>query len=207
MPEVTEDAAKLLAETELKAQLALTASVAAQEVTAKLDPYHPDIEHIYIAEKAPKLRTSLEVDGVRHSLKFKDGRLVLKGAIAKAFDEDAMSTPAMTSRVKKVNKALGEQLVRQHQSMMSGSAVKGSADTMALSRLKGVVQPGSAKSLGEMAPNNPEALKAFADELAHGDMAITEKVPQVSPLPDNTPAAKTGEPAKTGLNLFTPKSA
>jgi hypothetical protein len=209
---------KLAAELELRAKLALSEDDKPADEAA-VDKYHPDIEHVYISSNAPKLRTSIIVDGKKMPIIFSDCRLVLKGAIAQAFDEQSMTVKGIRTRVKKVNKALGIELVRAHQEAMS-SAVKGAADTSKLSRLKGEIASGSAKTLAEIAPNNPGELENFQQELAGGDLLITEearglagphggvRMPQngnpnatESPAPETAAAAKTGEHGG-GLKLF-----
>jgi len=155
------------------------------EVT-QFDPYHPEIEHVYVAPKAPKLRTSVIVDEITYQVVFENCRVILHGEVARAFDTESMSRPAIKQMVFKVDKVKAAELVYAHMKNQ-GSAVKGAADTAQLDRLRGEITDGSTKTLGEMAPNNAKGLAEFSRNLANGDLLVTEAINPAGA------AVKTGE--------------
>lgn len=153
--------------------------------------YSPEVEHVYVSPKAPKLRTSITIDEKTYPVVFENCQVILKGEVARVFDETAMTKHAIRQYVHKVDKLAAEELVRAHMKNQ-GSAVKGAADTANLDRLRGQITEGSSKTLGEMAPNNPDALAAFSKTLANGDLLVTERV-ETPAIPEGNTAAKTGE--------------
>jgi len=174
------------------------------------DAYAAGIEHVYVSPKAPRFKTSIIVyddfqeKRVKKSIQFDNGQLVLESDLARAFDEQAMATHAVKQYVSKVSKDKGLEIVRAHQRMMQ-TGVRGSADTSQLARLHGDQLTGSARALGEVAPNNPEALQEFKEQLAHGDMEVTEHVEHAAAeTPEQTEkrtASKTSEQGGS-LSLF-----
>ena len=171
------------------------------ELTETFDQYAEGVEHVYIAMNAPRLRSTLKFDGRVEVLQFKNGRLVLFGENAEAFDAVIKKSMAVRAKVRKVNLAVGEAVVAAHQKLMGNTAVKGSADTSQLSRLRGDTMAASAQSLGEIAPNNPAELAEFSKTLANDEFLITDKVPQPGLIPE-VASVKTSNLTPTPLAMF-----
>jgi len=66
------------------------------------------------------------------------------------------------------------ELAKQHAAGIRNSAAKGGFTSQTVQQLRAEAMAGSGQSLADAAPNNPEELKKFADDLANGDLLIVE---------------------------------
>lgn len=148
----------------------------ANKAEAIIDPYGEDTLHEYASVNAPGLRLRLVVNGEDVVVKFVKGRLNLPGPTAKALDDACKRTgSSVGALVRKMDRAAAIALAKQHAAnQFRGAAAKGSFDTSALNSMRPSTMMASQQSLAEAAPNNPEELAQFTEELAHGDMLIVE---------------------------------
>lgn len=137
-----------------------------------------EVAHEYVTPRAPFFKTKVTIgkgeDARDVPLNFENGRLTITDAdVAAELDRVLAENANLRSYIKKVDRDAALALVREHQ---REQAVKGATDTAALDKMRPTHMQGSTKTLGEIAPNNPEALEKFSDDLAHGDMPVTETV-------------------------------
>jgi hypothetical protein len=145
------------------------------ETPAPADPYGPETTHEYAATRAPNLRTRLTVDGKDVEVKFVRGVVTLDGPAAKELDRCIeKQIGGIFQHVRKMDRAAAIELAKQHAAGIRGSAAKGGFTSQTVQQLRAEGMAASGQSLADAAPNNPEELKKFADDLAHGDMLIVE---------------------------------
>lgn len=165
-------------------------------------------EFIYASRVSPTLGTTIDVDGKTIRIKFE--KKVFKttnAALAAALDAEIARGGALAMHVHRIDKSAAEQAAREF--IARKAAAKGGYSTANLAELVGQPLAGSAAALGEMAPNNPEALEQFSRELSGDNMAITEFVhqvaesaPEVTPTANGRPAGLPQPSVSRGLNLF-----
>lgn len=130
----------------------------------------------YVSPKAPGFKTRIEVEGKDVNIQFERGALTLTDPkVIAEFDRIIETVPSVAQMVSKVNRDAAARMVAEHQKQTQ-AAIKGGTDTSQLARMHKQEIPGSTKTLGEVAPNNPEALQTFQRELGGDDIAITEQV-------------------------------
>lgn len=162
--------------------------------------YSPGTHHDYIAPKAPRLTTRVtRADGTDLEIAFVDGRLMLDGPDAEEFDKARAKYPALNQYVQRVNRERALELVREHQASQIHS-IKGGIDSRASMGMQPGVNIASGKRLAELAPNNPEGLKQFVNELAGADnIVINEPHGDPHVVAESDPNAP---PVKAGPIMF-----
>jgi hypothetical protein len=160
------------------------------ENTAKVpppaDPYAVGTVHEYAAIRAPNLRTRVVVGGKDVETQFVRGVAKVDGPVAQEFDRCINEQiGGLYQLVRKLDREAAIRLAKEHAASAGrGAAVKGGFHSGAIQQLRNEARAASGQSLAEAAPNNPEELAKFADDLAHNDLLITEiKQSVVSDVP------------------------
>lgn len=166
-------------------------------------------EFVYASRVSPTLGTTVDVDGKTIRIKF--AKKVFKtsdAAVAAALDAAIAEGGALAMHVHRIDRDAAEQAARAF--LERKAAAKGGFSTANMAELVGQPMAASSQALGEMAPNNPEALQEFSEALSGGSMAITEFVhqvaeterPQIAPTASGRPAGVPQPSVAQGLNLF-----
>lgn len=142
-------------------------------------------EVVYITPNTPNLKFRIG----EFQYEIKGGSMRIHPEDAKVLD-DFLSTKkgeALRNVIKKVDYEAAAQIARQHVNIEDGRAVKGAMTTAHMDRLRA----DKLRASSEMAHlGSQEAIDKFADDLAHGDMALQEHVELPPTAP---PAPKTSE--------------
>lgn len=140
-----------------------------------VDPYGIDTVHEYAAIRAPNLQTRLTVGGQDVHVKFVRGVAAINGPAAKELDRCIEhQIGGIFQHVRKMDRNAAVELAKQHAAGIRNSAAKGGFTSQTVQQLRAEAMAGSGQSLADAAPNNPEELKKFADDLANGDLLIVE---------------------------------
>lgn len=144
-------------------------------MAAPPDPYAETTIHEYAAVRAPNLSTRVTVGSTDYTIKFQKGVARVPGHVARELDRCIREEIGGVSQlVRKLDRAAAIQLAMEHANSMRPSAARGGFNSGHIEQLKNEARAASGKSLGEVAPNNPEALAEFTKELANGDLLVTE---------------------------------
>lgn len=138
--------------------------------------YSPEIQHDYVTPGHANFATTITVDGKRHPLRFENGRLTLYGEMAKELDR-LLALPttqcALSTYVKKVDRAVAEQIVAAHRANRGEAAKKGSFDTSAGMRMRGLSAHASAAMQQTAAPNNLDGLVMMTEQIVQDAEKLT----------------------------------
>jgi hypothetical protein len=167
--------------------------------------YSPGTKHAFIAPDSPGLSTRITLkdeDGnnVRVKIRFKNGRYEADGPVAKVLDACLAKDGSALGResVRRVDMAQAAAIADAHAARLRGAAMRGTTHTGHLSEMRGNVAAGSAKTLAEVAPNNPEGLEQFTQELAGDNIVITEETNKDIPHADVAPPTQESIPSPLG---------
>lgn len=127
--------------------------------------------NLYISPHAPKLRLGIDLDGIRHHIRFDGGRYEATDAEAEAIDAGlAKRGSTLGQHIQKVNFAQAEELVREYEAAQRRpQAVKGPFDSTAMHP-----QSQSRRLMGQDVP--VEKTAEVSEQLAHGDKKLLETV-------------------------------
>lgn len=168
--------------------------------TETVDPYAEGTEHEYAAIRAPNLQTRVTINGVDVPIRFNRGVVKVDGPVAKEMDRCiAQQIGGLYQHVRKMDREAAIALAKQHAAGIRSAAAKGGMTSKAVQDMRSEAFRASGHQLAAAAPNNPEDLAKFSDELSHDALLITEL--QRSNLGEhNTP------PTVAKPSLFAPKS-
>lgn len=156
------------------------------------DPYAEGTVHEYASLRAPNLRTRVSIGKEDHEVQFVRGAVKVDGPVAREMDRCIeRQIGGLYQHVRKMDRAAAIAIATAHAAGIRNAAAKGGMTSKTVQDMRAEAFRASSHQLAEAAPNNPEELAKFSEELAHGDMLVTElKNSAIGEVKVDTPPAK-----------------